>query len=127
MPLVKKLWAESLDTSIAVSQEFVIANIFNAPNWGLLLNGRSTVVMHCAVCAAKMNVIHGYGEQIGTKLAKAEALGADGSVEESLKLMEEVEELKKMKHAAEVRQFKQHLHIFFILFWFLFRFHKATP
>jgi len=51
---------------------------------------------------AKINVIHGYGEQIGTKLARAEELGAQGNVEESLKLMEEVDELKKQKHAAEM-------------------------
>jgi RNA-binding protein Luc7-like 2 len=48
--------------------------------------------------------IHTLGEQIGTKLAKAEEMGADGNVEESLKLMEEVEELKKAKTAAEVRK-----------------------
>ena len=51
---------------------------------------------------AKADSIHNLGEQIGTKLAKAEELGADGNVEESLKLMEEVEELKKAKTAAEV-------------------------
>lgn len=39
---------------------------------------------------------------IGTKLAKAEEVGAQGNVEESLKLMQEVEELKKKKAAAEV-------------------------
>ncbi|ELU01945.1 hypothetical protein CAPTEDRAFT_158319 [Capitella teleta] len=50
---------------------------------------------------AKADSIHVLGEQIGTKLAKAEEMGADGSVEESLKLMEEVEELKKAKTAAE--------------------------
>ena len=49
-----------------------------------------------------MNLIHSYGEQIGTKLAKAEALGADGLVDESLKFMEEVEDLKRQKAAAEV-------------------------
>ena len=43
------------------------------------------------------------GEQIGTKLAKAEELGQQGNVEESLKLMEEVEELKKAKLASEAR------------------------
>jgi len=48
-------------------------------------------------------VIHALGEQIGTRLAKAEELGAEGNVEESLKFMEEVEELKKKKAAAEVR------------------------
>ncbi len=43
------------------------------------------------------------GEQIGTTLAKAEEIGAEGNVEESLKLMQEVEDLKKKKAAAEVR------------------------
>lgn len=50
-----------------------------------------------------MNAIHAFGEQIGTKLAKAEELGAEGNVDESLKLMEEVDALKKQKSEAEVR------------------------
>jgi len=50
---------------------------------------------------AKAEAIHQLGEQIGTKLAKAEEVGAEGNVEESLKLMEEVEELKKLKTQAE--------------------------
>jgi len=49
-----------------------------------------------------VNAIHAFGEQIGTKLARAEQLGSEGNVEESLKLMEEVEALKKQKSAAEV-------------------------
>lgn len=47
-------------------------------------------------------MIHQLGEQIGTKLAKAEAAGAEGLVEESLKSMEEVEDLKKKKSQLEV-------------------------
>ena len=39
---------------------------------------------------------------MGTKLAKAEEVGAAGDVELSLKLMEEVETLKKQKAEAEV-------------------------
>lgn len=50
----------------------------------------------------QVNVIHAFGEQIGTKLAKAEEVGAEGNVDESLRLMEEVEELKKQKSSAEV-------------------------
>jgi len=50
----------------------------------------------------QVNAIHAFGEQIGTKLARAEELGAEGNVDESLKLMEEVEALKKQKSAAEV-------------------------
>ena len=46
--------------------------------------------------------IHALGEQMGTKLAKAEEVGAEGDVDMSLKLMEEVEELKKQKAQAEV-------------------------
>lgn len=53
----------------------------------------------------QVNAIHALGEQIGTKLARAEALGAEGMVDESLKLMEEVDELKKQKSAAEVSVF----------------------
>ncbi|CAD5117937.1 DgyrCDS6681 [Dimorphilus gyrociliatus] len=51
---------------------------------------------------AKGDDIHALGEQIGTKLAKAEELGAEGRVEESLALMEEVENLKKRKADSEV-------------------------
>ena len=52
-------------------------------------------------------MIHRLGEQIGTKLAHAENVGAEGNVEESLKLMEEVDRLKKDKSTVEVRG---HLH-----------------
>lgn len=48
-----------------------------------------------------MNAIHELGEQIGTKLAKAEELGAEGLVDESMKLSEEVEQLRKAKFDAE--------------------------
>lgn len=51
------------------------------------------------------NKIHDIGELIGTKLAKAEQLGEQGDVEESLKLMAEVEDLKKQKISAEVMNF----------------------
>lgn len=50
----------------------------------------------------KAEVIHGLGEQIGTKLARAEEVGADGNVAESLTLMDEVENLKKTKSTAEI-------------------------
>jgi len=49
----------------------------------------------------KANRVHELGENIGKTLAKAEQLGADGEVEESIKLMEEVEDLRKKKAAAE--------------------------
>jgi len=55
------------------------------------------------VITCQVNAIHAFGEQIGTKLARAEELGAEGNVDESLKLMEEVEALKKQKSEAEVR------------------------
>ena len=48
-----------------------------------------------------MNSIHEFGEQIGTKLSRAEELGAQGLVDESMKLLEEVEELRKAKTDAE--------------------------
>jgi len=51
--------------------------------------------------ARKMNSIHELGEQIGTKLARAEELGAQGLVDESMKLLEEVEELRKSKGDSE--------------------------
>ena len=52
-------------------------------------------------------MIHQLGEQIGTKLAKAEEVGAEGNVEESLKAMQEVEDLKKKKAQAEVSESHQ--------------------
>jgi len=54
-----------------------------------------------AEVAAKANKVHDLAEQIGKKLAKAEQLGADGLVEDSMKLMEEVEDLRKKKASAE--------------------------
>ncbi|XP_023239525.1 putative RNA-binding protein Luc7-like 2 isoform X1 [Centruroides vittatus] len=49
----------------------------------------------------KLNRVHELAEQIGKKLAEAEKQGAEGNVEESLKLMEEVEEYRKQKATAE--------------------------
>ncbi|CAH8607251.1 unnamed protein product [Heterobilharzia americana] len=53
----------------------------------------------------KAEHINQLSEQIGTKLARAEQLGADGRVEESLKLMKEVEDLNidKAKSEADLR------------------------
>jgi RNA-binding protein Luc7-like 2 len=50
----------------------------------------------------QLNKVHELAEQIGKKLAAAEKAGAEGNVEESLKLMEEVEKIKKEKGGAEV-------------------------
>ena len=52
--------------------------------------------------SVKLQQVHDLAEQIGKKLAAAEQLGAEGSVEESIKMMEEVEEVKKEKAAAEM-------------------------
>ena len=49
----------------------------------------------------KANTVHELAENIGKKLAAAEQLGAEGNVEESIKLMEEVENLRKRKVEAE--------------------------
>lgn len=54
-----------------------------------------------AEVAAKANAVHGLAEEIGKKLAKAEALGEAGQVEESMKLMTEIEELRTQKLKAE--------------------------
>lgn len=54
-----------------------------------------------AEVAQKANKVHELAEQIGKKLARAEQLGAEGFVEESMKLMEEIEDLRKKKSAAE--------------------------
>lgn len=49
----------------------------------------------------KANAVHELAEQIGKKLAAAEALGAQGEVEESMQLMGEIEELRQKKSRAE--------------------------
>lgn len=54
-----------------------------------------------AEVAVKANSVHELAEQIGQKLAKAEQLGEEGFVDESMKLMEEVDELRKKKLEAE--------------------------
>lgn len=54
-----------------------------------------------AEVAVKANSVHELAEQIGQKLAKAEQLGEEGFVDESMRLMEEVDELRKKKLEAE--------------------------
>lgn len=54
-----------------------------------------------AEVAAKANAVHQLAEEIGKKLAKAEALGEAGQVEESMKLMTEIDELRSQKVKAE--------------------------
>ena len=54
-----------------------------------------------AEVAAKANSVGELAEQIGKLLAKAEALGAEGHVDKSLEVMEEVEEIRKKKSIAE--------------------------
>jgi hypothetical protein len=49
----------------------------------------------------KADKIHDIGEQIGEKLAKAEKLGEEGNVDESMRLMQEIEDLKNAKKEAE--------------------------
>lgn len=51
--------------------------------------------------ATKADKIHELAERIGESLAKAEKLGAEGKVEESMALMVEVDELKKQKSESE--------------------------
>jgi len=54
-----------------------------------------------AEAAAKASIVNELGEQIGVTLAKAEELGNQGEVEESVKMLERVEDLKKKKGEAE--------------------------
>ncbi|CAG2187007.1 LUC7L2 [Mytilus edulis] len=49
----------------------------------------------------KAEIIHQLGESMGTLLAKAEGLGQDGEVEESMNYMDQVEDLKRKKALAE--------------------------
>lgn len=46
--------------------------------------------------------VHELNEEIGKLLAKAEQLGAEGNVEESQKVMQEVERVRTKKREAEV-------------------------
>lgn len=54
-----------------------------------------------AEVAVKANAVHQLAEEIGKKLAKAEALGEAGEVEESMQLMVEIDELRAKKLQAE--------------------------
>ncbi|XP_012816492.2 LUC7-like isoform X1 [Xenopus tropicalis] len=54
-----------------------------------------------AEVAAKAERVHELNEEIGKLLAKAEQLGAEGNVEESQKVMDEVEKTRVRKREAE--------------------------
>ncbi|XP_011796951.1 PREDICTED: putative RNA-binding protein Luc7-like 2 [Colobus angolensis palliatus] len=56
-----------------------------------------------AEVAAKAERVHELNEEIGKLLAKVEQLGAEGNVEESQKVMDEVEKARAKKREAEVR------------------------
>lgn len=49
--------------------------------------------------------VHELAETIGRKLAEAELQGQEGNVEESIKVMQEVEDIRKQKLQAEVSYF----------------------
>jgi len=51
--------------------------------------------------AEKAEKVHELAEKIGQALAKAEQLGEEGQVEESMQLMSEIDDLRKEKSAAE--------------------------
>jgi len=52
--------------------------------------------------SVKADRVHELAEKIGENLAKAEQLGAEGFVDESMKIMEEIEDLRKQKSEAEL-------------------------
>ncbi|XP_032823047.1 putative RNA-binding protein Luc7-like 1 isoform X2 [Petromyzon marinus] len=54
-----------------------------------------------AEVSAKAENVHAINEEIGKLLAKAEALGAAGNVEESQNVMDEVEKVRQRKRDAE--------------------------
>jgi len=54
-----------------------------------------------AEVTSKAENVHGLAEAIGKKLAEAEEAGAKGKVDESIRLMEEVEDFRKKKLGAE--------------------------
>ena len=53
-----------------------------------------------AEVSSKAEKVHELSETIGKKLAQAEEAGAEGKVEESIKFMEEVEDIRKKKVAG---------------------------
>ena len=55
-----------------------------------------------AEVSSKAERVHELSETIGKKLAQAEQAGAEGKVEESMKFMEEVEDIRKKKVSAEL-------------------------
>merc|ERR1712088_257092 len=55
-----------------------------------------------AEVSSKAGKVHELSETIGKKLAQAEEAGAEGKVEESIKFMEDVEDIRKKKVAAEL-------------------------
>ena len=55
-----------------------------------------------AEVSSKAEKVHELAEMIGKKLAQAEQAGAEGKVEESMKFMEEVEDVRKKKVSAEL-------------------------
>ena len=55
-----------------------------------------------AEVSSKAEKVHELAEMIGKKLAQAEQAGAEGKVEESMKFMDEVEDIRKKKVAAEL-------------------------
>merc|ERR1719205_133643 len=54
-----------------------------------------------AEVSSKAEKVHELSETIGKKLAQAEQAGAEGKVDESMKLLEEIEQTKKKKADAE--------------------------
>merc|ERR1719205_553232 len=54
-----------------------------------------------AEVSSKAEKVHELSETIGKKLAQAEEAGAEGKVDESMKLLEEIEQTKKKKADAE--------------------------
>merc|ERR1712020_639916 len=55
-----------------------------------------------AEVSSKAERVHELSETIGKKLAQAEQAGAEGKVDESMKFMEEVEDIRKKKVSAEL-------------------------
>merc|ERR1712203_1265524 len=55
-----------------------------------------------AEVSSKAERVHELSETIGKKLAQAEEAGAEGKVEESIKFMEDVEDIRKKKVSAEL-------------------------
>lgn len=82
---------------LAETQEELSSEVSNK-----VRNEHSAFTNWCSWSLFQLDKVHELAEQIGKKLAAAEKAGVDGNVEESMRILEEVENTKKEKTSAEI-------------------------